>query len=428
MTQAFDIVIVGAGMVGAALATGLGRSGFRVALVDRGSAPEFDPSLPPDIRVSALSAGSERYLNDLDVWPSMLAMRATPYARLAVWDETRHPLSNLLPRKVADVVFDASNLSARHLGHIVENRITQQALWNSAAALHSVSLFPDNAVSHLENGNNHAAVTLEDGTELECQLVVGADGAASGVRELAGIGVTRDQYQQQAMVISVRYQGAVEDITWQGFYPSGPRAFLPLHSAGNGESWASLVWYDSPEQLARLKSLDDRALMAEIQNAFPPELPLLTHIEAKASFPIARQHAKTYVNNRVVLAGDAAHTINPLAGQGVNLGFQDALCLQTVIREAKRAGCDLADPAWLAKYEQQRRPANRRMMMAMDVFYHLFSNRTPPLHLLRNLGLGAAKAMPFARNRVAKYAMGIDDELPPLIRQLADRLPGMKQL
>ena len=428
MTQAFDIVIVGAGMVGAALATGLGRSGFRVALVDRGSAPEFDPSLPPDIRVSALSAGSERYLNDLDVWPSMLAMRATPYARLAVWDETRHPLSNLLPRKVADVVFDASNLSARHLGHIVENRITQQALWNSAAALHSVSLFPDNAVSHLENGNNHAAVTLEDGTELECQLVVGADGAASGVRELAGIGVTRDQYQQQAMVISVRYQGAVEDITWQSFYPSGPRAFLPLHSAGNGESWASLVWYDSPEQIARLKSLDDRALMAEIQNAFPPELPLLTHIEAKASFPIARQHAKTYVNNRVVLAGDAAHTINPLAGQGVNLGFQDALCLQTVIREAKRAGCDLADPAWLTKYERQRRPANRRMMMAMDVFYHLFSNRTPPLHLLRNLGLGATKAMPFARNRVAKYAMGIDDELPPLIRQLAERLPGMKQL
>ncbi|WP_421911530.1 FAD-dependent monooxygenase [Marinobacter sp.] len=428
MTQAFDIVIVGAGMVGAALATGLGRSGFRVALVDRGSAPEFDPSLPPDIRVSALSAGSERYLNDLDVWPGMLAMRATPYARLAVWDETRHPLSNLLPRKVADVVFDASTLSARHLGHIVENRITQQAFWNSAASLPSVSMFPDNAVSHLENGNNHAAVTLEDGTELECQLVVGADGAASGVRELAGIGITRDQYQQQAMVISVRYQGAVEDITWQGFYPSGPRAFLPLHSAGNGESWASLVWYDSPEQLAHLKSLDNRALMAEVQNAFPPELPLLTHIEAKASFPIARQHAKTYVNNRVVLVGDAAHTINPLAGQGVNLGFQDARCLQTVIREAKRAGCDLADPAWLTKYEQQRRPANRRMMMAMDVFYHLFSNRTPPLHLLRNLGLGAAKAMPFARNRVAKYAMGIDDELPPLIRQLAERLPGMKQL
>lgn len=428
MTQAFDVVIVGAGMVGAALATGLGRSGFRVGLVDQGAAPSYDAAQPPDIRVSALSAGSERYLTELGAWPDILAMRATRYTRLAVWDETDHPLSNVLPRKIAEVVFDARNLSARHLGHIVENRITQQALWSTASAQPSVTLFSGHAVTSLSNSDDYATVTLDDGTELTGELVVGADGANSGVRNLAGIGVTRDQYQQQAMVISVRYQGPVQDITWQGFYPSGPRAFLPLHAAGNGESWASLVWYDSPEELARLKSLDDSALMAEIQNAFPPELPLLTHIDARASFPIARQHAKNYVNNRVVLVGDAAHTINPLAGQGVNLGFQDARCLQSVLREARRAGCDLANPVRLDQYEQQRRPANRRMMLAMDVFYHLFSNRTPPLHLLRNLGLGAAKAMPFARNRVAKYAMGIDDELPPIIRQLAERLPGFKQL
>lgn len=428
MTQAFDVVIVGAGMVGAALATGLGRSGFRVGLVDQGAAPTYDAAQPPDIRVSALSAGSERYLTELGAWPDILAMRATRYTRLAVWDETDHPLSNVLPRKIAEVVFDARNLSARHLGHIVENRITQHALWSSASAQPSVTLFAGHAVTSLSNSDDYATVTLDDGTELTGELVVGADGANSGVRNLAGIGVTRDQYQQQAMVISVRYQGPVQDITWQGFYPSGPRAFLPLHAAGNGESWASLVWYDSPEELARLKSLDNSALMAEIQNAFPPELPLLTHIDAKASFPIARQHAKNYVNNRVVLVGDAAHTINPLAGQGVNLGFQDARCLQSVLREARRAGGDLANPACLDQYEQQRRPANRRMMLAMDVFYHLFSNRTPPLHLLRNLGLGAAKAMPFARNRVAKYAMGIDDELPPVIRQLAERLPGFKQL
>lgn len=428
MTQAFDVVIVGAGMVGTALATGLGRSGFRVGLVDQGAAPSFDASQPPDIRVSALSAGSERYLTELGAWPDILAMRATPYTRLAVWDEADHPLSNVLPRKIAEVVFDARNLSASHLGHIVENRVTQQALWNCAAAQPAVTLFAGHAVTSLSNSDATAAVTLDDGTELTGDLVVGADGASSGVRGLACIGVTREQYQQQAMVVSVRYQGPVQDITWQGFYPSGPRAFLPLHSAGKGESWASLVWYDSPEELARLKSLDNSTLMAEIQNAFPPELPLLTHIDAKASFPIARQHAKTYVNNRVVLVGDAAHTINPLAGQGVNLGFQDACCLQSVLREARRAGVDLATPARLAEYEQQRRPANRRMMLAMDVFYHLFSNRTPPLHLLRNLGLGAAKAMPFARNRVAKYAMGIDDNLPPVIRRLAERLPGLKQL
>jgi len=122
----------------------------------------------------------------------------------------------------------------------------------------------------------------------------------------------------------------------------------------------------------------------------------------------------------------ALHPIVTYRSSRVNLGFQDARCLQTQLREAQRAGRDLSDPVILAAYESQRRPANRRMMMAMDLFYHLFSNRMPPLHLLRNLGLGAAKAMPFARNQVARYAMGIDDELPPLARQIAQRLPGLK--
>lgn len=428
MTQAFDVVIVGAGMVGAALATGLGRNGFTVALIDQAEPAGFQAELPPDIRVSAISAGSERYLEELGAWPEIMAMRATTYTRLAVWDETRHPLSNVLPRRLADVTFDAGNLSASHLGHIVENRVTQQALWESASSQPSVTCFPGRTLTSLNNKTLTAQVTLDNGETLESLLIVGADGANSRVRDLAGIGVHRNQYQQQAMVISARYRGPVEDITWQGFYPSGPRAFLPLHNAGGGESWASLVWYDAPASLARLKALGDEQLMQEITRAFPAELPSLTHIEAKASFPIARQHAKSYVSQRVALVGDAAHTINPLAGQGVNLGFQDARCLQVQLREAQRAGTDLADPAVLAAYENQRRPANRRMMMAMDLFYHLFSNRMPPLHLLRNLGLGAAKAMPFARNQVARYAMGIDDELPLLARQIAQRLPGLKYL
>ena len=433
MTQAFDVVIVGAGMVGAALATGLGRSGFTVALIDQAEPIGFQAELPPDIRVSAISAGSERYLEELGAWPAIMAMRATRYTRLAVWDETRHPLSNILPRKLAEVTFDARNLSASHLGHIVENRLTQQALWDCASSQASVTCFPGRTLTSLNNDTSNnsdsaAQVTLDNGETLKGQLVVGADGANSGVRDLAGIGVLRNQYKQQAMVISARYRGLVEDITWQGFYPSGPRAFLPLHSASGGESWASLVWYDSPETLSGLKNLSNEELMQEITKAFPPELPPLTHIEARASFPIARQHAKSYVNQRVVLVGDAAHTINPLAGQGVNLGFQDARCLQAQLREARRAGKELSDPAMLAAYENQRRPANRRMMMTMDLFYHLFSNSTPPLHLLRNFGMGAAKAMPFARNQVARYAMGIDDELPPLARQIAQKLPGLKYL
>lgn len=411
MTQAFDIAIVGAGMVGAALATGLGSNGFRVALIDFTDAPEFVPGSMPDIRVSALSAGSERYLQSLRVWEHVLAMRATPYRRLAVWDQSSHPLIRLLPKPLARVEFNADTLGASHLGHIVENSVTQAALWQAAKAQQNITLMPGVAVTNLTQNHDHAQLDLNNDTAITATLVVGADGAQSRMRDLAGIGVTRSQYDQQAMVMSVRYRGVVEDITWQGFLPSGPRAFLPLHTAGEefpGESWSSLVWYDAPARLAQLKTMPTDQLMAEIQREFPQPLPELTHVAARASFPIARQHAKHYYQGRVVLAGDAAHTINPLAGQGVNLGFQDAQCLQQLLLAARNNGTDLADPAVLGQYEHQRRPANRRMMLAMDAFYHLFSNRVPPLHLLRNLGLGAAQALPFARNRVARYAMGLD--------------------
>ncbi len=429
MTQRFDIIIVGAGMVGAALATGLGREGVSVAVVEQAAGAPEPPAHAPDIRVSALSAGSEQYLNRLGAWQHIQAMRVTPYRRLAVWDATPHPLSRLLPGKLATVTFDAARLGAPHLGHIVENSVTQRALWHTAERLAPVTLITGAGVTGLEQDHDRATVILDNGDRLSARLIIGADGGTSRVRELAGIGVSRDQYSQQAMVVSVRYRGPVEDITWQGFYPTGPRAFLPLHSAGADcpdESWASLVWYDEPATLARLKQLPATELMAEIQRAFPDALPELTHIDARASFPIARQHAHRYFAGRVVLAGDAAHTINPLAGQGVNLGFQDAQALQEVLREAIRAGTDLAAPSVLGQYERQRRPANRRMMTAMDVFYHLFSNRIPPVHILRNLGLGAARALPFARDRVAKYAMGIDDDLPAVLRQLTDRLPGLR--
>ncbi|KPQ26655.1 MAG: 2-octaprenyl-3-methyl-6-methoxy-1,4-benzoquinol hydroxylase [Marinobacter excellens HL-55] len=431
MTQAFDIIIVGAGMVGAALATGLGQQGIKVALIDKATPADFDPSASPDIRVSALSAGSERYLQSLGAWQDILAMRATPYRRLAVWDDTPHPLSRLLPGTMTEVEFSATELGASHLGHIVENSITQNALWQSVQREADVTLMTGQGIQALEQNADAATVILEDGTGLTGQLIIGADGALSKVRTLAGIGVARDQYEQQAMVISVRYQGQPEDITWQGFFPSGPRAFLPLHSAGDqhpGETWGSLVWYDSPARLAELKALDNQDLITEIRRAFPARLPELTHIDAKASFPIARQHAKQYVLNRVVLAGDAAHTINPLAGQGVNLGFQDAQCLQGLIKEARRSGDDLANPHWLAQYEHQRRPANRRMMLAMDLFYHLFSNAIPPVHLARNLGLGAARALPFTRNRVARYAMGLDEQLPRPVQQILNRLPGINRI
>ncbi|GHD42621.1 2-octaprenyl-3-methyl-6-methoxy-1,4-benzoquinol hydroxylase [Marinobacter persicus] len=431
MTQHFDIIITGGGMVGAALATGLGRQGHHVALIDLAEPAPFDPHSRPDIRVSALSAGSEDYLRSLGAWTAIPAMRATPYRRLGVWDAANHPITDRLPEDLNHVEFNADDLGTSHLGHIVENSVTRLALWQTAQQQDNVTLLTGQGISSLSQNDQMATIGLEDGTQLHARLVIGADGARSQLRELAGIGTHRDQYQQQAMVMSVRYRGEPQDITWQGFYPSGPRAFLPLHGAGEqhpGETWASLVWYDSPARHEELMAMDDRELMMELRHEFPASLPKLTHIDARACFPIARQHANQYYSGRVVLAGDAAHTINPLAGQGVNLGFQDAWCLQTLLEEARLNGTDPDRQSLLAQYEQQRRPANRRMMLTMDVFYHLFSNEIPPVHLLRNLGLGAARALPFARNRVARYAMGLEE--PPAFNpaQLASRLPGFDSL
>lgn len=431
MTQTFDFLVVGAGMVGAAIANGLAGQGHSIGLIDQAKAPVFSDHDDPDIRVSALSMGSEDYLRSLGVWHHMLAMRATPYRRLSVWEARDHPISQWLPGQPPRTTFSASDLKASHLGHIVENRVTQAALWKRANGQDGITVFTGSGVQQLHEHSDCITVVLEDGTPLESQLVIGADGAGSRVRQLAGIGVTRDQYQQQALVASVRYRGAPQDITWQAFHSSGPRAFLPLHDAGpahTGESWASLVWYDTPQTLAELKALPEADFLARVQAAFPEDLPPLTSVSARASFPIARQHAHQYSRGRVVLAGDAAHTINPLAGQGVNLGFQDAQCLQTLLDDARRKGQDPAAPALLARYEEQRRPANRRMMLTMDVFYHLFSNKLTPVWAARNLGLGLAQNLPFARNRVARYAMGLDKGLPAPVEALLNRAPALGRL
>ncbi|WP_165857381.1 FAD-dependent monooxygenase [Marinobacter sp. JSM 1782161] len=422
MTQTFDVIIVGAGMVGAALANGLGRAGLTVALLDRQTPPAFHADETPDLRVSALSAGSEAYLERLGAWSRIHAMRLTPYARLSVWDATEHPLSRLLPPGRLRTTFDAAPLGRDHLGHIVENRVTQAALWDQAGSINTISRLTPVEIDSVSESGEGVHLHLADGTQLQGQLLVGADGAQSAIRQMAGIGVTRDQYGQQALVASVRYAGAPQDITWQAFHPSGPRAFLPLHADGD-HSWASLVWYDSPARIAELRQLPDDAFLAEVARAFPADLPPLQALAGRGSFPLARQHAKTYASGRTVLVGDAAHTINPLAGQGVNLGFQDAEALQQLLVEARRAGLPLSDTALLQRYEARRRPANQRMMLAMDLFYHAFSNRLPPLHLARNLGLALANSLPFARHQVARYAMGIDDRLPAALQPLIDRVP-----
>lgn len=425
MNQTFDIAIVGAGMVGAALAVGLAREDFKVALIDRDTLAAFDPASPPDLRVSALSAGSERLLRHWGAWGAIESMRLCPYRRLAVWETLPTALSRWLPRRFNRTLFDATRLGRSHLGHIVENSVTQSALWQAARDNANVTLIQGHEVRHLEQAPDAATLQLDDNRRIGAPLVIGADGARSRLRDMARIGVNRDQYAQQALVATVAHEGAAQDITWQAFHASGPRAYLPLAADGD-TAWASLVWYDQPDRIKTLLSMSDTDFMAAVQQAFPEELPPLRRVSARGSFPLFRSHAQRYFSGRVVLAGDAAHTINPLAGQGVNLGFQDADALIRQLVEARGRGQDPGSADVLAAYERTRRPANQRMMLAMDLFYHAFSNQRPPLHLARNLGLAIAGHLPFARDEVARYAMGLDDGLSArLLRWLDQRLPAL---
>lgn len=421
----FDITVIGAGMVGASLALACAQAGARVAVIEPAApaAPHLDSD--PDLRVSALSAGSENWLRHLGVWETMAAHRMAPFRALSVWEAPAGPLRRLPGgpeiARGARTTFEAERLGRSHLGHIVENGIIRYALWQHLLAHGGIQCFCPGTLTQLEQNSDGAHLTLNDGQVLTAGLVVGADGANSATRRLAGIGTSRDQYRQQAMVINVRHEPPQQSMTWQMFTPGGPRAYLPLPDANNN-SWASLVWYDQPERLDGLMALDEDALIRAIDDAFPRELPGLIAAPARGRFPIAREHAHQYYRDRVVLIGDAAHTINPLAGQGVNLGFQDAACLAGILHKAG-INTERPDPSVVLKrYEALRRPRNRLMMDAMDLFYRLFSNEQPPLHMLRTLGLGVARSLPFARDQVARYAMGIDETLPAPVESLLKRL------
>ncbi|MCC2615304.1 FAD-dependent oxidoreductase [Aestuariibacter halophilus] len=380
MPKAF--CIVGGGMVGAAAAIGLAQQGHNVTLIEAHMPAPFAPEQAPDMRVSAISLASQHLLDKLQAWESVLQMRSCPFQRLAVWEDP-----------VCRTEFSATELGVSHLGHIVENRLVQLALHQALRAYSNVEWVTDTSFKHIDSCTQR--VTLANGKSLAYDVLLGADGARSAVRQQAGIGTTGWQYQQQALAILVKVPEPAEDITWQQFRPEGPLAFLPLY-----DGYASLVWYDSPAKVASLKQLNRVQLAAEVTSHFPAALPPIEVLEC-ASFPLTRMHAQRYVKQRVVLLGDAAHTINPLAGQGVNLGFRDVQALLAAFEA--QADVDQA----LRDYEKQRRFDNALMMTGMDVLYAGFSNQQPLLKGLRNAGLWLAERLPLAKRRALKYALGV---------------------
>lgn len=399
MQNDYDVLIVGGGMVGATLGCALGGSRLRVAVLEDSPPPAFALLQPHDLRVSAVSIASASVLKTVGAWKGVVSRRLCPFRRMRVWEEK------------GDVEFNSEELNEPVLGYIVENRVIQLAALDRLKDFANVDLLCPVKTRQIDYAPGGSTVTLEDGRVIKGRLLVAADGGFSRVRQAAGMGVSGWDYEQHAFVLTVETAYGQQDITWQRFTPTGPLAFLPLDGPH-----ASLVWYNTPEEVKRLKSLPDDELMPELLATFPSCLGEIKAITARGSFPLKRQHALGYVKEGVALIGDAAHMIHPLAGQGVNIGLLDVAALAQTLIGAQRGGKDIGAAKVLSEFEAMRRHNNLLMMTTMDLFYRVFSNASLPLKFVRNLGLGMAERLKPAKKIAMRYAMGVGGSLPKLAR------------
>jgi len=401
-----DIAIVGAGMVGSALALALEGSGLKVLLLDRGpmTVKPFDSIQPFEARVSALSEASRRILQNLGAWEGIASRRTSPYRRMHVWDGSG----------TGAIDFTASSVHADVLGHIIENRVIQDALMERLQAS-SVQLMPDARMELLRHSGDDWLIQLAGGQAVRTSLVIAADGAHSAVRRLAGVETREWDYLHNAIVTSVRCAHPHQKTAWQRFTDDGPLAFLPLDREGDLH-WCSIVWSCTPKESERLMAMDDNAFCAALGHAFENRLGAIEQADLRVCIPLRQRHAKRYVEPGLALIGDAAHVIHPLAGQGVNLGFLDAAVLAEVLLHAHKRGEHLADVRVLSRYERRRMPHNLAMMGAMEGFQRLFQNDSLAVRWLRNTGLKLVNDHFEAKAVFVRQALGQNGDLPTLAR------------
>ncbi len=397
----YDILIVGGGMVGATIACALGDTPLRIGVVEAHEAETDWPEEEFDIRVSAITRATQRVFAAVGAWEGMVQRRVCAYRHMQVWDATGS----------GEIDFDAADIGESDLGLIVENRVILAALLERMAKFENVEFICPARVAELERRDDGVTLSLEDGRALTAKLIVGADGANSWVREQAGIDTTGWSYDQTAVVSTIKTSRYHEDTCWQRFMPTGPLAFLPLPGG-----YSSIVWSTSPERATELVEMEESRFLDELQLAFGDKLGRMESTGPRGAFPLVLRHANRYTGKRLVLTGNAAHAIHPLAGQGLNLGVSDAAALAEVLLEAYTKKQDIGDMAVLRRYERWRKADNVAVMAAMDGFKRLFSNDNGLLKLVRNMGMSLADKAGPAKNLMIRRAMGLTGDLPKLTR------------
>ena len=390
-----DVVVVGGGVVGAACALALAKLGLEVALVE-GREPVRWSADAPDLRVYAFAPDNATLLDGLGVWEPVRNARAQAYRRMRVWDASGG----------GELSFDADMLGRDQLGWIVENNLLVDRLWAALPAA-GVRLHCPTRVESMEQDDvsgvaGGVRLRLDDGSRLEARLAIAADGADSTLRDLARLQVSTHDYQQRGVVAFVETERSNEATAWQRFLPGGPLAFLPF-----AEGRSSIVWTLPAEEATRVLSLDDVAFNRELGSAFEARLGEVRVVSKRAAFPLKRQLAQSSIAGKVLLIGDAAHVVHPLAGQGVNLGLRDVARLRDAIADAQSRRTDWASPHRLARWSRQCRSENAAAAYAFDGINRVFSNDEMHATLLRGFALGVAGKLPPLAKLFWRKASGV---------------------
>jgi len=401
MQNNYDIVIVGGGMVGASLAVALSDSNLRILLLDLSDLQQLQLPDEYDLRVSAITQASRQFFQALGIWEQLQNFRVAPFREMQVWEKTNGNA----------IHFDGAEIGAEVLGDIIENRAIQYYLLEKIKHSPQIDLVDQVKVKAISPVDDDCyIVELENGQSCQCNLLVGADGGRSAIRTMAGIETSGWAYDQSALVATVKTELSHAQTAWQCFLKDGPLAFLPL-----ADPYCSIVWSTSPEHAQHLLDLDNDAFACELTDAFDSRLGKVELCSDRAVFPLQLQHATSYVKPGLALIGDAAHSIHPLAGQGVNLGFLDAASLVDIINDANSQGKPLGNLSSLRRYERWRKGDNLAMMFAMDAFKRVFGVEPGPVQILRDAGMKLTDSINPLKNMIMNGAAGMRGELPSMI-------------
>ena len=357
-----------------------------------------------DLRVYALSRASQQIFEHLGVWQQLTSARASPYRRMHIWEGD-------YARRLGSLSFDSAEVGEPDLGHIVEDRLIRDRLFHLLNASDNVDLRIGVQLAAVRQGKRAVEIDTQTGETIQATLLIAADGGTSMVRQLMDLPVTAVPYGQDALVTHVTTEKSHAETAWQRFLPDGPLAFLPLL---DGRS--SVVWSMSSENARRLSAAAKQSFIDELQTASGGVLGTIKSGASRASFPLRALHANCYSCARVALVGDAAHTIHPLAGQGMNLGLLDAAALADTLAAALDRGEDPGDLRVLRRYERQRKGGNLKTLLGMDALHRLFRLPGPLFAPLRSAGLSAIDTTPIAKCRLMKEALGLAGELPKSAR------------